>query len=133
MPPLPPDLPPPALEVFYSPTCTPCRLELPALSLLARDGTRIRIVLLDQEERARAELRAVSPMLEAAAVGPPAAAPRDVLRAAGNANGILPFARAVAADETACATWSGGLTVERARTMLAACARIVSAPRRARP
>jgi hypothetical protein len=133
MPPLPPDLPPPALEVFYSPTCTPCRLELPALATLAGDGTTIRIVLLDQEERARSELRAVSPVLETAAVGPSSEAPRDVLRAAGNANGILPFARAVTADEATCATWSGGLTVERARSLLAACARLVSAPRRARP
>jgi len=65
---MPPDLPPPVLEVFYSPTCAPCRLELPAVAEIAgAGGTRVRIVILDQEERTRSELRAVSPQLDAIA------------------------------------------------------------------
>ena len=49
---MPPDLPPPVLEVFYSPSCAPCRLELPAVAEIAGEaGTRVRIVILDPEER----------------------------------------------------------------------------------
>jgi hypothetical protein len=131
MPPLPPDLPPAVLEVFYSPTCAPCRLELPAVAEFSgsRNAT-VRIIILDQEERARAELRAVSPRLEAIATGPSAASPGDVLRAAGDANGILPYARFVTADGEVCAKWSGGLTISRAKSLLAACARLATSPRR---
>jgi hypothetical protein len=133
MPPLPPDFPPPVLEVFYSPSCVPCRLELPVVAEVAgEEGVRARIVILDQEERARAELRAVSSRLEAIATGPSMASPGDTLRAAGNANGILPYARGVTADGDVCAQWSGGLTIGRARSLLAACARLVTLPRRSR-
>lgn len=128
-PPLPPDLPPPVLEVFYSPTCTPCRLELPVVAEIARQGkTTVRIVILDQEDRARGELRAVSPTLDALASGP-TTAPGDALRAAGNDRGILPYARSVTSQGQVCARWSGGLTIERAKSLLAACARFTS-PRR---
>jgi hypothetical protein len=132
MPPLPPDLPP-VLEVYYSPTCTPCRLELPAVAELARqDGLRVRIVILDQEERARAELGAVSPGLEAIAESRIEGGPGSVLRDAGNARGILPYARSIAPDGATCAQWSGRLTVQRGRDLLAACARLVTSPRRSR-
>ncbi|WP_422003282.1 hypothetical protein [Reyranella sp.] len=128
---MPPDLPPPVLEVFYSPTCTPCRLELPAVAEIAgQAGTVVRIVILDQEERARAELRAVSPRLEALAMVSPETVPGRALRAAGDDNGILPYARAVAGSGEVCARWRGGLTIERAREMLAACAARLTSPRR---
>jgi thiol-disulfide isomerase/thioredoxin len=128
---MPPDLPPPVLEVFYSPTCAPCRLELPVLAEVVRgQGTSVRIVILDQEERARGELHAVSPGLDAVAVGPEATAPADVLRAAGNDRGILPYARAVDSEGAACSTWSGGLTVSRIKSMFAACARRLTSPAR---
>lgn len=128
---MPPDLPPPVLEVFYSPTCTPCRLELPIVAEIVREeGTRVRIVIIDQEERARAELQAVSSRLDAVAVGPAAAAPRDILRAAGNDRGILPYARTVGSAGTVCSTWSGRLTVSRIKSMFAACARRLTSPAR---
>ena len=102
MPPLPPDLPP-TLEIFYSPSCAPCRLELPVLAeLTTQAGLQIRITILDEETRARAELKAVSPQLEAVAQSKASDSPRAVLNAAGNANGILPYARSIltsAADE----------------------------------
>jgi hypothetical protein len=131
MPPLPPDLPPPVLEVFYSSTCTPCRLELPAIAEIAGErGTQVRIVILEQEDRARAELRAVSPRLDAIAAGPPKASPGDVLRSAGNDRGILPYARSMTPEGAVCGTWSGGLTVSRAKSLLAACARLMVSPGR---
>jgi|SRR5437763_14672671 len=58
---MPPDLPPPVLEVFYSPSCAPCRLELPAVAEIAGEaGTRVRIIILDQEERTRGAARRVA-------------------------------------------------------------------------
>ena len=128
---MPPDLPPPVLEVFYSPTCAPCRLELPVLAEVAgQEGSRVRIVILDQEARARSELRAVSPHLDANAASPAGNAPRNLLRAAGNDRGILPYARSVNAEGRVCSTWSGMLTVKRARSLLAACAGLLSSPAR---
>jgi thiol-disulfide isomerase/thioredoxin len=130
---MPPDLPPPVLEVFYSPSCAPCRLELPAVAEIAGEaGTRVRIVILDQEERSRSELRAVTPQLDAIATSPSAAPPGEVLRGAGNERGILPYARSVTGAGETCAKWSGGLTVARAKSLLAACASLIS-PRRSRP
>ena len=129
---MPPDLPPPVLEVFYSPSCVPCRLELPAVAEMAgRKGTEVRIIILDQEDRARAELRAVSRGLDSIASPPGPAPPGDVLRGAGNERGILPYARSVTGEGEICATWLGGLTVARAKSLLAACARLIS-PRRSR-
>jgi thiol-disulfide isomerase/thioredoxin len=129
---MPPDLPPPVLEVFYSPSCAPCRLELPAVAEIAGEaGTRVRIVILDQEERARSELRAVSLRLDTIATLPSDTPPGDVLRGAGNERGILPYARSVTGDGETCAKWSGGLTVARAKSLLAACASLIS-PRRPR-
>jgi thiol-disulfide isomerase/thioredoxin len=133
MPPLPPDIPPPVLEVFYSPTCAPCRLELPALAQFAATGeARVRVVIVDEPERGRAELRAVSPGLEAAATTDPSASPRDILRAAGDERELLPYARSLTAEGQVCATWSGGLTMGRARSLMSACARLLTSPRRSR-
>ncbi len=129
---MPPDLPPPVLEVFYSPTCVPCRLELPAVAQMAGEkDARVRIVILDQEERARSELRAVSIQLDVIATAATSAPAGEVLRGAGNERGILPYARSLTVDGETCATWSGGLTVARAKSLLAACARLIS-PRRSR-
>jgi hypothetical protein len=134
MPPLPPDLPPATLEVFYSPTCTPCRLELPAVAEIAsRDGVRVRVVILDDEDRARAELRAVSVRLEAIAESKVGEAPSAVLHDAGNDTGILPYARSVTSSGAICAKWSGRLTVTRAANLLAACVRIIAPPVTAPP
>lgn len=129
---MPPDLPPPVLEVFYSPSCAPCRVELPALSELAEGGVTVRIVILDQEQRARADLRAVSSRLEAAAIERTDGDPRQTLRAAGNETGILPFARALNGRGEICSRWLGGLTVPRARGLLEACIRQATLPWRSR-
>ncbi|MCW5737764.1 MAG: hypothetical protein KIS73_26830 [Enhydrobacter sp.] len=131
--PLPPDVP--VLEVFYSPSCAPCRLELPVVAQIAAgQEARVRIVILDQPARARNELRTVSPALEAAAVDPAdGTSPREVLRAAGEDRSILPYARSLTPDGAVCAKWSGGLTMARAQGMLDACRRLLTSPRRSRP
>ncbi|HEY4940669.1 MAG TPA: thioredoxin family protein [Rhizomicrobium sp.] len=113
---------PPVLEVYYSPTCAPCRLELPVLGELVRkDGSIVRIVILDQEQRARGEISAISALLERSALQPSKLPPRKVLLSAGDADGILPYARSIAPSGKTCATWRGGLTLLRARALLAAC------------
>ena len=123
--------PPPVLEVFYSPTCAPCRLELPVLAEFAtKEGIRIRIVVLDQENRARRDIRETSPILERHVVRTSAADPRVALLAAGDADGILPYARAMTPDGAICASWRGGLTLQRARMLMTACKRVISPPER---
>jgi hypothetical protein len=125
-----PPLPPATLEVYYAPSCTPCRLELPVLAAFAeRDGMQVHVVILSEESRAREELRAISPRLEASAEARSGASPNAVMREAGNADGILPFARAVTAGGETCAKWSGRLTLARARSLMAACARFKALPR----
>ncbi len=131
MPPLPPDAPPPVLEVFYSPSCAPCQLELPAVAHIAgQQDVRVRIFILDQEDRARSELSAVSPGLAAVAESPGSQSPGDALRAAGDARGILPYARTLSSSGEACASWSGGLTIGRVKSLVSACARLLTSPRR---
>jgi thiol-disulfide isomerase/thioredoxin len=133
MPPLPPDSPVPILEVFYSPTCVPCRLELPVVAAIVEEkSVQVRIVILDQEDRARAELRSVSPRLESSAESRVGQSPGDVLREAGDDNGILPYSRSVTPEGDVCAKSPGRLTVTRARELLAACARLIASPRHSR-
>ncbi|HEY4115089.1 MAG TPA: thioredoxin family protein [Rhizomicrobium sp.] len=115
-------LPPPVLEVFYSPTCAPCRLELPVLAqIVEKRNMRLRIILVDQEKRARGDIQKVSLRLEKLAAPSSVHRPRQALLSAGDGDGILPFARSVSPSGKACATWRGGMTVPRAEAMLAAC------------
>jgi hypothetical protein len=108
------------LEVYYSPSCAPCRLELPAVAEFARaDG--VRIVIISDEARARAEIRKLSPALAMGAIAKTNTTPRATLRAAGDGDGILPYARGVSADGKPCASWRGGLTLARARALVASC------------
>jgi len=119
-------LPPPTLEVFYSPKCAPCRLELPVLADVTRvERTRVRIVILDDERRARAEIHETSPALDGDAADS-SAKPRDELLAAGDDDGILPFARSTLGDGRVCSSWRGILTATRARLMIGACHRFIS-------
>ena len=113
---------PPVVEVYYASSCTPCRLELPALAHVAEAGSvPLAIIVLTDRARAEAELGAVSakllPLMRVAA----SAKSRAVLRAAGDADGILPYARAVRADGTVCGSWRGQLTEARIHALRAAC------------
>jgi hypothetical protein len=123
-------IPPAVLEVYYAPSCAPCRLELPVLAEFERSrGAKQRIVIVSEEKIARETLRAESPRLEQTAVSPPRADPRATLREAGDLDGILPYARAIAPSGRTCARWRGRLTLARARALVASCARAVISPR----
>jgi hypothetical protein len=120
---------PPILEVYYSPTCAPCRLELPAVAEFARlDGSRVRIVILDQETRARDELKDVALRLVPMAVSVTDKNPRNALRAAGDADGMLPYARVVTPEGKVCSNWRGMLTLARAQNLVRACINMVTSP-----
>ena len=126
--------PPPTLEVFYSSTCAPCRLDLPSLAQFVRNQEgRLHIVILSDEARARDELRSVSPRLNEVATFAGVRAPREILRDAGDSDGILPFARAVGADKKVCASWRGRLTFERAKKLIAACQAFITSRSPQRP
>jgi len=118
--PLPP--PPPVLEVYYAPNCAPCQLELPAVAEFAQlPGSRVTMIIVGEEEKAREELRAAHPALEAGAVARITERPGDVLREAGSAYGLLPFARVISREGTICAKWSGRLSFPKAYDMVATC------------
>jgi len=123
-----PPAPPAILEVYYAPSCAPCRLELPALAQFARDG-HLRIVVVSEPVRAMGELKNASTRLSAAAVLSANAAPRATLLEAGDADAILPYARSLLPNGKICARWRGGVTVDRARALVAACARAITGRR----
>jgi len=106
----------PVLEVYYASTCEPCRKELPALTQVA-DGTKLVIYVLGNAEKAKRELQALAD--KAVFIGD--ADQRAALRTAGDADGILPFARSVRANGTLCGSWRGILTLDRIRTLLNSC------------
>jgi hypothetical protein len=106
---------------------------LPAIAeFLREDGSRVRIVILDQTIRARDELGDISPLLAAAAISASKKVPRETLRAAGDDDGMLPYARALSPIGKTCAQWRGRLTLERARSLIASCAKAINAPNRRR-
>ena len=112
----------PLIEVYYASSCTPCRLELPVLAELSEsERTRMVIVLLTEEKKAREEIVAVSPKLETLAILPSGHDSRKVLQAAGDAEGILPYARSLHSNGQICKSWRGLLNVDRVRKMLRGC------------
>ena len=112
---------PPHLDVYYASTCVPCRLELPAVLEALQQGRNIRIWLVSDVERAKADLAATSPRLVQIARMAGGHDARERLRRAGDADGILPFTRSVNAKGQVCATWRGALTRLRIRDLLSRC------------
>lgn len=110
------------VEVYYASTCTPCRLELPALAQIAEEGALpLSVVILGDVARARDELSGASPKLAALARESDAENERLALRSAGDDDGILPYARSLSADGTMCGSWRGVLSKERIIALLALC------------
>lgn len=128
---LPPDQAP-ILEVYYAPSCAPCRLELPAVAEFAKsNGARVRIEIVSDEIRARREISQQSVELAENADANTNATPRAILRSAGDSDSILPYSRSLGADGKACAAWRGRLTLVRARALVSACAHaFISRPSR---
>jgi hypothetical protein len=103
---------------------------LPVLAqIVEKRNMRLRIVLLDQEKRARGDIQKVSLRLEKLAVPSSVHPPRQALLSAGDSDGILPFARSVSPSGKTCATWRGGMTMLRVKAMIAACRVISRYPR----
>lgn len=111
----------PHLEVYYASTCAPCRVELPVILEALQDGTNIRILIVSDLRQAKADLAATAPRLVQAAQMADGRDARDRLRGAGDADGILPFTRAVNAKGKICATWRGALTRFRIQDLLSRC------------
>ena len=123
-----PVLPPPVFEIYYAPTCAPCRLDLPvAAELVKRNGVTLQIVIVNDPPKALEDFRTISPALEKAAHVPAEQDPRAVLRRAGDPDGILPYARTRDGGKT-CATWRGRLSLDKALQMIAACKKRLTAP-----
>ena len=74
----------------------------------------MRVVIVDEEARALAELRAASPRLADDGVTRIAPFPGTVLRQTGDTYGLLPYTQSTAPDGALCARWDGRLT-RRAR------------------
>ncbi len=110
----------PILHVYYASTCEPCRRELPAL-VQALDQVNLEIFVLGDPAKARAQLTKASPALAEKAHGMTAKDDRVTLREAGDADGILPFARSVRQDGSLCASWRGVLTAVRIQTLINSC------------
>jgi hypothetical protein len=124
-----PAVPPPVLEVYYSPACETCRRELPALAILqSHEGAAIRIVILEREKEALADVQSRAPRL-LAYVKPPSGTRDAMLAAAGDEQKLLPYARSVRGDGRVCARWVGRLVVDKARALLLACKRHAASDR----
>lgn len=123
-----PDMPPsvleaPYLEVFYASTCLPCRIEAPFLAEIAKGKTlRLTITLLTDPAKAKQELAAISPELAQRATPLPATLPaRQALTEAGDADGVLPFARMIGTTGKTCASWRGILSKAVIEKLFARC------------
>lgn len=112
---------PPHLDVYYASTCAPCRVELPAILEGIQAGKDIRILIVSDPQRAKADLAVVGSQLAQVARMAEGNGPRDRLRHGGDPDGILPFTRSVGAKGRICATWRGALTTLRIDDLLARC------------
>ena len=116
------DLPPAIIEVYYDARCTPCVRELAALAEAAGDAAiPFRIILLGDERAARAQLADASPLLPPRAEAAQGEDWRAALKAAGDEDSVLPYARAVKADGRICGRWRGMLSLARLRALLVNC------------
>jgi hypothetical protein len=108
------------LEIYYAAFCEPCRQELPILAKLEH-GTNFVIVVLGDRDKGRSQVLATSPAFADKIRIPPAGDDREMLRKAGDRDGILPYARTIRQNGSLCASWRGILTEVRIQTMIKTC------------
>ena len=110
----------PILEVYYAAYCEPCRRELPVLAKLEAE-TNFVIVVLGDRDKGCAQVLAASPAFVDKVQVSPTGNDREILRKAGDKDGILPYARTIRQDGSLCASWRGILTEVRIHDMLKTC------------
>jgi hypothetical protein len=117
--------PPPVrtiLQVFYAENCGSCGAELPLLAKMVEHNTvELVIMVMGNRDKGYAALKKVSPRLVEIASVAPAGEEHEMLRAAGSADGKLPYARTLLSTGLVCQTWSGGLTSGVLDRMLESC------------
>jgi len=117
--------PPPVrtiLQVFYAENCEPCGAELPLLAKMIEHATvELVIMVMGDRDKGYAALKKVSPRLVEIASAAPVDEAHEMLRAAGSADGKLPYARTLLSTGLVCQTWSGGLTSGVLDRMLESC------------
>jgi hypothetical protein len=110
------------LQVFYSATCNACSAELPVLAKVQEDNAvDLVIIVLGDRDKGYAALKQASPRLVEIATAASVSTESDILRAAGNATGKLPYARTLLSTGLVCQTWEGGLTTGVLDRMLESC------------
>jgi hypothetical protein len=110
------------LQVFYSASCKACSAELPVLAKVQADAVvDLVIIVLGDRDKGYAALKQASPRLVEIATAASASTEGDLLRAAGNATGKLPYARTLLSTGLVCQTWEGGLTTGVLDRMLESC------------
>jgi hypothetical protein len=110
------------LQVFYSAGCKACGDELQALAKVQEDNAvDLVIIVLGDRDKGYAELKKASPRLVEIATAASASAEADIMRAAGNPTGKLPYARTLLSTGPVCQTWQGGLTTGILDRMLESC------------
>lgn len=110
------------MQVFYAVHCKACGAELPVLAKVREDdAVDLVIIVLGDRDKAYAALKQASPRLVEIATAASTREEQDVLRAAGNATGKLPYARTLLSTGLVCQTWDGGLTTGVLDRMLESC------------
>lgn len=110
------------LQVFYASDCKACGAELPVLAKVQQDNAvDLVIIVLGDRDKGYAALKQASSRLVEIATAASAREEPDVLRAAGNATGKLPYARTLLSTGLVCQTWDGGLTTGVLDRMLESC------------
>lgn len=110
------------LQVFYSADCKACDGELPVLAKVQEDNAvDLVIIVLGDRDKGYATLKQASPRLVEIATAASTREEQDVLRAAGNITGKLPYARTLLSTGLVCQRWDGGLTTGVLDRMLESC------------
>jgi hypothetical protein len=86
-----------------------------------REGSDVRVLIVSDAPRAMQDLSSAGQPLARIASIAPGSSPNNRLRMAGDADGILPYSKAVDGHGRVCARWRGMLSLSRIRELLLRC------------